>query len=152
MGAIKGGESKLRVARLGSPLRARAPRSRNMRLDALRADPALREAERWGFTFKAGGVEQEALQAGTPCSIWEQSAQHSGEGGRPRSSQGLERGCPSAPEPWEQAEREKAPYIHIIAGPHIIRDNKFGCKLCHETRRPIFPHHKYIFFRVSGKA
>lgn len=49
-------------------------------------------------------------------------------------------------------KKKKDPYIHIIAGPHIIRDNKFGCKLCHETRRPIFPHHKYVFLRVRGKA
>lgn len=109
--------------------------------------------QRKGGYFQSRQGEQKALQAGTPM-------QHSGaacrgaegEGGRPRSSWGLEGGCPSPLEPEEQAGREKVPYIDIIAGPHIIRDNKFGCELGHETRRPIFPHHKYIFFRVSGKA
>lgn len=54
--------------------------------------------------------------------------------------------------PRSKLGRKKIPYIHIIAGPHIIRYNKFGCKLCHETRRPIFPHHKYVFLGVRGKA
>lgn len=41
-----------------------------MRLDALRADPAVREAERGGY-FPSRQSEQKALQAGTPM-------QHSG--------------------------------------------------------------------------
>ena len=36
-----------------------------MRLDALRADPAVREAER-GIYFQSRRGEQKALQAGTP--------------------------------------------------------------------------------------
>lgn len=45
-----------------------------MRLeDALRADPAVREAERGGY-FQSRQSEQKALQAEPPCSIREQPA------------------------------------------------------------------------------
>lgn len=53
--------------------RARAPRSGNMRLGAVRADPAVREAER-GVTFKAGRASRRRDKPEPPCSIQEQPA------------------------------------------------------------------------------
>ena len=53
--------------------RARAPRSRNMRLGAVRADPAVREAER-GVTFKAGRASRRRYKPEPPCSIQKQPA------------------------------------------------------------------------------
>lgn len=41
--------------------------------------------------------------------------------------------------------------IHVVAGPHVVRDDELGGEFRHEARRPVLPHHKDILFGVRGE-
>lgn len=99
-GAVKGSAFKLGVARLSAPLRARSQVPEHAVRCLLCVQTRPLGKQRKGDYFQSRQGEQKALQAGTPMQHSGEACRGTeGEGGRPRSSWGLEGGCPSPLEP-----------------------------------------------------
>lgn len=66
---------------------------------------------------------------------------------------GLRRVTPRPPpSPAAHPNRSLGPtHIHVVACPHVVRDDELGGEFRHEARRPVLPHHKDILFGVRGE-
>lgn len=61
----------------------------------------------------------------------------------PHSPAGVGKAPPSSP--------PGPTHIHVVAGPHVVRDEELGGEFRHQARRPVFPHDENVLFGVRGE-